>query len=445
MAISTTTNNQQIVNARIMAELALQFNIGADILSKGNRHVEKYLGAENSSGDTVMVPVVDSGEVFDDLDLTGKDLSVKRDAVPVSVRPITTAAQLDQETITLSMKEPEAMAKRVAKLALTASTRAYHCLVGAALNAKVISTADITGNGAGYNGRSKLYDVLALCEGSKIGGETFGVIHPLAWSKLVAMFQGNYAPNEKQGSDLYKNELGELGGIRWTKGNHLEMITGKELTGTVGFNYSAVFAQSSYDVQAPYAVPSVVPGPLVDLAGINIDSFFQVKKQGALSLPFTLEGVYSTDVFGNSTGELAVFHLVATVSDGTTVSRAELSAPVYFEGPRQNVTSDAYNFETKTIEDLAVHPLLTPNVRYLAPAVVWKRDDFLVAVKGLEKFYGADSLTIPTNYRDKGILPLRGLAWTNPEKATTIFRVDALMGFAPYLRNSINSIYIQAN
>lgn len=44
--LQTTTANQQIVNARIMAEMAVQFNIGADILAKGNRHVESKLGAE---------------------------------------------------------------------------------------------------------------------------------------------------------------------------------------------------------------------------------------------------------------------------------------------------------------------------------------------------------------------------------------------------------------
>ena len=96
--LNATTTNQSIVNARIMAEMAVQFNIGADILGKGNRFIEKYLGAEKMSGDTVMVPVVDSGKVFETLDLSGQDLSVQRDAVPVSVGPLSTAAMIDQET-----------------------------------------------------------------------------------------------------------------------------------------------------------------------------------------------------------------------------------------------------------------------------------------------------------------------------------------------------------
>ena len=67
-----------------------------------------------------------------------------------------------------------------------------------------------------------------------------------------------------------------------------------------------------------------------------------------------------------------------------------------------------------------------------------------MAVKGLEKFYGMDSLTVPTQYRDKGILPLRGTAWTDPEKAATIFRVDVLLGMAAYTRTSMCAIYIAA-
>src|SRR5574344_672031 len=85
---------QQVVNARLMAEVATQFNIGADIFGKGNRTIESKLGSENMSGDTVMVPVYGGGETYRNLDLTKvnpEDLAVKRDAVPVRVGPYTTA------------------------------------------------------------------------------------------------------------------------------------------------------------------------------------------------------------------------------------------------------------------------------------------------------------------------------------------------------------------
>lgn len=438
-----TNNAQQIVNARLMSEIGVQFNIGADILGKGNRSIEKYLGAEKMSGDTVMVPVVDSGKVFHKLDLDGEDLSVARDAVPVSVGPLSTAAVIDQETLTLSMKDPAVMARRVAKLALDASEQAYKCLAGSALSAQVISATDITG-GNGFAARNKIYDVFALCDGSKMEGETFGVINPMMWSKLCAAFQNNYAPNNKVGNDLYKNELGELAGIRWTKGNFLQTITGATVSDTITLDYTTVFAQASYDVQGPNAVPSYGQPTMTFTSGM--DGFFTTKEVGALSLPFTLtldgEAVQTTDIFGNPTGKEASFRLVATEVTGGAVTGCRFAGFVFFEGPRQNVYHPSYASHALT-GATAAH-ILTPNTKYLAPAVVWKKDDFLVAVKGLEKFYGMDSLTIPTQYRDKGILPLRGLAWTDPVKAATIFRVDVLLGMSAFLGVTMNSVYIQA-
>jgi hypothetical protein len=441
--LSTTANAQQIVNARIMAELGVQFNIGADILGKGNRFIEKYLGAEKMSGDTVMVPVVDSGKVFHKLDLSGEDLSVSRDAVPVTVGPLSTAAQIDQETLTLSIKDPAVMGKRVAKLALDAADMAYKCLAGSALSAQKIETTDITSN-LGFAARNKIYDVFALCEGSKLEGETFGVIHPMVWSKLCAAFQNNYSPNDKIGGDLYKNELGDLAGIKWTKSNFLQTITGATISDTIALDYTNAFNQASFDVQAPNAVPSYGQPSLT--FGTSMDNFFQIKEVGALSDPFTLtlsgEAVQTTDIFGNPTGQTAVFRLRATAVSGGAVTACTFAGPVFFEGPRQNVYHSAY--ASHALAAATAANFLVNGTKYLAPAVVWKKDDFLVAVKGLEKFFGMDSLTIPTQYRDRGILPLRGLAWTDPEKAATIFRVDVLLGVSAFLGVSMQSIYIAA-
>lgn len=450
--LTSTTNNQQIVNARVLANMAVQFNIGADILSKGNRFVESKLGAENMSGDTVMVPIVDGGQVFDTLDLSGEDLSVKRDAVPVTVRPLATAAAISQEDLALSIKQPEIMGKRVANMALEASERAVRCLSANALNAFVISTNDITNNG-GLAGRNKLYDLVALCEASKLAGETYGVVHPLVWSKLIAMFQGNYSPNDKIGNDLYKNELGELGGLRWSKTQLLKLITGMTISESIALDYQPT--QVGYDVQAPDAVPTTTPSFSATIA--NPGNFFPAtgNKVGDLSNPFTLADgdgnpVNSTDIFGHDTGHAAVFHLMATAVSGGAVTAAVFAAPFFFEGARTNVFCKGYvpydqaTPGTTAQLTLTATNLLANGTNYLPPALVWKRDDFLVAVKGLEKYFGCDSMTIPTTYRDKNILPLRGWAWTDPEKAKTMFRVDVLMGMAAYTRTSMNALYIQA-
>lgn len=452
--LSSTTNNTKIVNARILANMAVQFNIGADILAKGNRHVESKLGAENMSGDTVMVPIVDAGQVFHQLDLSGEDLSVQRDAVPVTVKPLATAAALSQEDLTLSIKQPEVMGKRVANMALDASMQACDCLEANSLNATKILTTEITGNG-GFAGRNKLYDLFALCEASKLAGETYGVVHPMVWSKLIAMFQGNYAPNPKQGSDLYRNELGELAGIKWSKTQLLKQIVGKTISESASFDFQS--AMNYADVQAPNQVPTTVFGSGFALGTpANCANFFPAtgNKVGDLSEPFictsTNGTVNSTDALGNDTGKPAVFHLRATAVSGGAVTAAVLAAPVFFEGARKNVYCvdyvpyDMATPGTTGTLSVTASNFLDNGVTFLQPALVWKRDDFLVAVKGLEKFFGMDSMTIPTIYKEKNILPLRGWAWTDPEKAKTIFRVDVLLGMAAYTRTSMNALYIQA-
>ena len=460
------TPTQNIVTARIMSELAVQFNIGADIFGKGNRHVESQLGAEKMSGDTVMVPIYDGGTTYHNLDISNEDLSVKRDAVPVRVSPFTTACELSQEELTLSAKEPEFLAKRVANLALDVQTQTVKCLEANSLNATVISRTDIdNGNGTGnsFAGRNKIYDLVALCDASKFEGKTNGVVHPMVYSKLLAMFQGQYAPNEKRGNGLYENELGPLAGVDWSKTQLLKTIKGVATIGgdtTIAFSFSAAMAMyyeltQPRDINAPMAVPSVIPYGTV--SNITAADYFPAagNKVGDLSQPFKLkdannEYVQSTDILGNPTGKPAIFQLRATAVTAGAVTAAVLASPVFFEGARQNVfhsTYTPYDPSTAsggTITGLTSEALLTANATYLPPALVWKQDDFLVAAKGLSPFIGSDSLTIPTRFKDKGYLPLRGWCFTLPLKATTVFRVDVLAGMAAYTRTSMKSLYIEA-
>jgi hypothetical protein len=110
-----------------MAELAYEFNLGADILSKGNRKVEKLLSADKCSGDTVNVDIMDNGIVYDNLDISnlkGK-LAVRRGMVPVRVTPVGTAAEASAEQLTLAIKNPQIMAKRVANLQDEVNKRAF--------------------------------------------------------------------------------------------------------------------------------------------------------------------------------------------------------------------------------------------------------------------------------------------------------------------------------
>lgn len=460
---------QQVVNARLMAEVAIQFNIGADIFGKGNRTIESKLGSENMSGDTVMVPVYGGGETYRNLDLTKvnpEDLAVKRDAVPVRVGPYTTAATVTQEDLTLSLKSPEFLAKRVAQMALDVQMDAVKCLERGSLNSTVINQADIISAGGeecSFAARNKVYDLFALCEASKFAGDVYGVIHPMVWAKLIAVFQGKYAPNPRIGEEMYKNELGELAGIKWSKSELLKTIAAKDITGdsAIGFDFSALFASyadasnAAQNIEAPMSVPGVMLFPAG--TGITATNYFPAtgNNVGDLSQPFYLkdtndEFVVSTDIFGNPTGRPATFRLRATAVNNGAVTGAVLAASFFFEGPRQNVYHSAYKpYDAGTptsgqITGLSAVNVLTAGKNYLQPALVWKKDDFLIAAKGLEKYYGSDSLTVPTRYSDKGYLPIRGWCFTLPMKAQTVFRTDVLLGMEPFLRVSMNALYIEA-
>jgi hypothetical protein len=53
-----------------------------------------------------------------------------------------------------------------------------------------------------------------------------------------------------------------------------------------------------------------------------------------------------------------------------------------------------------------------------------------------------DSLTVPTDYADKGIIPWRGTFWEDPYTSLSLFRVDGLMGFGMYQGVSGASVFL---
>lgn len=406
-----------IVSAQLMSEYSVEFSLGADILGKGNRSVEKHLGASNLSGDTVNVSITDSGVVLRDMDITSHKgtLGVNRSSVPVKVSPIVVAAEVSIEDLTQSIQNPEVMAKRVANYVDAVNTDAYNGLLGGsqAYVADTAGTEDI---------KKAMYDALAGTQGSKLAGNTYGVIHPQTWNRVVPALAGNFGGNGNLGSNLYRNELGDFLGFQWTKGASQTRVTGAAISispftiGTDGFVSGGITA-----------------------TGLNANPV-----DGELSQPIVLvssnnsEPIYNVDALGKSTGIIKTFYLKY---DAET-SSWNLAYPVFFEGPRQNAYCEDYTAGDHSLDIGTNADVLANNVEYLAPCVIWKEPDFLVAVKGLEAYNGTDSFTVPTKYKDKGILPLRGTAWTDAYSATTLFRVDALFGFNLYQGVSVTSAYI---
>jgi hypothetical protein len=405
--------SENIANAKLMANYGVAFNIGADILNKGNRAVDKYLGSDKKSGDTVYVPIMDSGEVYENMDLTGLDLSVQRDEVAVQVTSLTAAAMVSVEDLTLSIDNPEIMSKRVAKLANKANLRGYRTLVDS-------SQAFVSPSKQPEDIRATAFDAEAYATGSKLGGSTYGCTHPTTFNRMASSLSANFAPNDKLGKELYSNDLGDFMGFKWSKGSDTQTVLAVDVNfGTVTLaNGSAAFIRSSDGPANP------IDGQLTD--------------------PFTVNGVYACDALGVKTGVLKTFRARWNASASDWI----LTAPVWFIGARQNAWTESINGKSailgaNTVDGTYANQLV-PGTSYLAPAVIWKEADFLVAVKGLEKFHGCDSYTVPTQFKERGILPLRGTVFTDPVKAGTIFRVDVLLGTEMYQSVSNASFYLQS-
>lgn len=454
-----------IVNAQLMARLATKFNLGADILSKGNRTVEKMLGADKMSGDTVSVTITDSGKIYkNSLDLTSRKgtLAVKRATVPLRVKPIGIAAEASVGELTLAIQNPEIMAKRVANLQDEVNKIAFRALLGSAQ--PFVAKAGLTGTDRDQAYRQAAFDAEAYTTTSKFSGATYGIAHPQTWNRVVPSLMGNFGGNDKIGKDLYENELGDFLGFRWTKGMDTMRIVGVATgvaTIAVGVDgqLTAGIAQIAGGTGSEDGEVCPFPIPLVDANGYAVEC---------------------VDALGKPTGiQKAVMFKWDAVQNAWV-----LSQPLFFRGPRKNAHCKAFetavaqyevgadaldkhgfidqDFEwypdqnwnvirgagapsTFTLTNLNLETnavdILEVGKTYLAPMVMWKEPDFLIAVKGIEKMAGADSFTIPTEFSDRGILPLRGTYWTDPYASLSLFRVDSLMGFGVYQGCSIASVF----
>jgi hypothetical protein len=474
----------QIVNQQLMANLAVEFNVGVDILSKGNRTIEKELGASNMSGDTVSVTIMDSGKVFQNsLDLSGLrgTLAVKRASVPLSVAPIGIAAEASEGELALAIEKPDIMAKRVANLQDEVNKKAYRAIVGSCQP----YAFDPTGlNGDQYDRavRKVSFRAEAHSQTSKLAGNIFGIAHPQTWNEVVPTLHANFGNNPKNGTDLYKNELGDYMGLRWTKGVDTLRIEAQDVAAVVtsisvgldGKVSAAISGIGTGDEEG-----EIYPMPL----------YLTDDKACADGLKHKVECV---DALGKPTGiQKAVYfkwhfdtwQMTPGYGWQGTSGHWELAQPLFLAGPRKNAHSRAYeeflaagslvldrhgfiqpdydwyaqqtwNRNPDYVNGGARDPeasgyltfttsnVLTDGFTYLAPMAMFHEQDFLIAVKGIEKMSSADSFTIPTEFRDKGILPLRGTYWTDPYTSLGLFRVDTLMGFGMYQGVSGACIYI---
>lgn len=475
----------QIVNQQLMANLAVEFNVGADILSKGNRTIEKELGASNMSGDTVSVTIMDSGKVFQNsLDLAGLrgTLGVKRGSVPVRVTPIGIAAEASEGELALAIEKPAVMAKRVANLQDEVNKKAYRGIVGSC-QPYAFDPTGMNGDQLDRAIRKTSFRAEAHTQTSRLGGSVFGLAHPQTWNEVVPSLHANFGANPKNGSDLYKNELGDYMGVRFTKGVDTLRIEAQDVAATltsisVGLNgeVNVAITGIGYGTEEGEIFP--MPLYLTDNVAAADGNKHKLQCVDALGKPTGIQKAiylkWKVDHWANVAG-------YGWIPDPNQTPNGhwELAQPLFLAGPRKNAHSIAYEEyvaagtrgqdrhgfiqpdydwytqqEWNRTPDATQDPVtagvlvfttsnvLTDGITYLAPMVMYHESDFLVAVKGIEKMSSADSFTIPTEFRDKGIIPWRGTYWTDPYTSLGLFRVDGLMGFGMYQGVSGAGIYI---
>lgn len=475
----------QIVNQQLMANLAVEFNVGADILSKGNRTIEKELGASNMSGDTVSVTIMDSGKVFQNsLDLAGLrgTLGVKRGSVPVRVTPIGIAAEASEGELALAIEKPAVMAKRVANLQDEVNKKAYRGIVGSC-QPYAFDPTGMNGDQLDRAIRKTSFRAEAHTQTSKLGGNVFGLAHPQTWNEVVPSLHANFGANPKNGSDLYKNELGDYMGVRFTKGVDTLRIEAQDVAATlksisVGLNgeVNVAITGIGYGTEEGEIFP--MPLYLTDNTAATDGNKHKLQCVDALGKPTGIQKAiylkWKVDHWANVSG-------YGWIPDPNQTPNGhwELAQPLFLAGPRKNAHSVAYEEyvargtrgtdrhgfiqpdydwysqqEWNRTPDATQDPVtdgvlvfttsnvLKDGITYLAPMVMYHESDFLVAVKGIEKMSSADSFTIPTEFRDKGIIPWRGTYWTDPYTSLGLFRVDGLMGFGMYQGVSGAGIYI---
>ena len=477
----------EIVNQQLMANLAVEFNTGVDILSKGNREISDKLGASNMSGDTVSVTITDPGRVIKhSLDLSGLrgTLGVKRGSVPLRVTPIGTAAEASEGELALAIEKPKVMEKRVANLQDEVNKMAYRGIVGSC-QPYAFDPTGMNGEQVDRAIRRVSFKAQAHTEISKLGGNVFGMAHPDPWNEVVASLHANFGNNPKQGSELYKNELGDYMGVRFTKGVDTMQVTAQDVAGTL------TSISVGLDGKVNVAITGIGYG--TEEGEIFPEPLYLTDNTAAAD--GNKHPLQCVDALGKPTGRQKAIYLKWVVDywtmqpgygwipdpNQTPNGHWELAQPLFLAGPRKNAHSVAYeeyvasgnrgldrhgfiqpDYDWYTQQQWNRTPdntqdpvtagvlvfttsnVLTTGITYLAPLVLFHESDFLVGIKGIEKMSGngVDSLTIPTDFRDRGIIPWRGTFWTDPYTSLSLFRVDGLMGFGMYQGVSGASFYI---
>ena len=397
--------NSAVMNAKRLATMEVALDLATDVLHFGNRKFEKELGASNKSGDTVYIDRADGGAIYDDtLDISGTPVpgtsrDTKRTAVELKVKPISAAYTMSQEELELQMKDSAFNDRLVARLGQRINSKAIDAIKGGCY----ASAIDCTGTGStrGEAIIDGFFKATAEIEASKIKGEVCGVANVEALNALAAGMANHGLGTHAEPKELWAANLKSIAGINFSKVAENGLVTGVACP-----NATATWNVTTDDAGF-HVIKTATGSNAWGTAGATVG-------------PFKLTDIKRVDDLGSDLVEDVTIYGVVDSEESTVLN---LVTPLRYDSldPFRN----CYSAPSSTT---AISAVLETGAKYIKPILLWKKDDFCVAVKGLEAMKGQDSYTIPAGYGAKGILPLRGTAHSDFDTSTFNVRYDCLYG-----------------
>lgn len=461
------SNDNPVISAEVLSKYAISFQIGADIMKLANRKFEKDFSADNMIGDNTSYFVMsDGGEVLENgLDLTAGassraathvdgDANLRRvKGKTVTLKSLTMRYTMNQEDLDLLIKEEEYGSKMTARAVELVNARAYNTILGGC-NA-IVANKGANATATAQNILQAFIDAQAYLEASKMEGQLCGMAslwNDKAISQAYALSgisNGGsiFKASQATGLDAGKGFLG----FSWAK------ATAGQNTKIVGLNYGTAKTVSAFTSHLEDDGSIVVTGCTLS------DAQSGWAANGHVDSPFTISGIECVDELGNSTGVLKTFTGTATSTTAIT-----FDVPLRFNIGSYDASG---NVTSRNVDPLAngtlptgvtvgsngaltiadsgaavdVRGVLTASSSYYKPCLLWKKEEFLAAFKGLMPMKGADSKTIPSRFGgEKGVLPWRGTAWTDEEASVHKVRFDVYYGFGILKGIGMQAIYIEA-
>ena len=445
------SNENPIISRDILVKYAVKFSLGADILKLGERKFEKELGAENESGNKVYFEAVDGGSIQEgNLDLsnaTGGDARrVKKRALTLD--SITAYFTMGQEDLDLLIQEGTFGEKCTARAIEKVQVKAFDLLKG-------VASAQACDNVAGII--DAFMGAEAMLEASKMDGELCGMANvwndkeiSSAYAKAGIQNHGLFKASQQTGLDAGAG----FAGFKWSKataGQNVR-ITGLDYSRVTVSALGGVLDDSGSVVISNMTLSNHPSQPSTGTA--RVDSPFQVAGMNIVdelgedtNVPMSFTG--SINANGVLTLDKEVRFPVCAINANKVATGTVIDPLANCTLPVASITGTevAINAGVVTITPstaLTTTGVLTANSVYYQPVLLWKKSEFLVAVKGLKPLKATDSATIPASFGgEKGIIPWRGTAWSVEEKSQHKMRFDAYFGFGYFKGIAVRSIYIK--